>query len=101
MRTPIHELSTEQRGMLYRDELKATNLIIEERHSQTTKWGVQTLGYNEWMSILMEEVGELAQAVNSTTETGKHTDADNMLEEAIQVAAVAKAIAEQLIREEE
>lgn len=66
--------------------------ILEERHNQDTKFGwleSPTSGMangsdDRRMSILVEEVGEVAHAIN------EHDDA-NLEEELIQVAAVAVA----------
>lgn len=67
--------------------IKAILADVEaERRRQIGKWGVQTHTKDRWLAILVEEVGELAKAVLEGT--------DNAEEEAIQVAAVAAAIAE-------
>jgi len=70
-----------------------------ERSRQTAKWGRQYHVYPIWLGILMEEVGEVAQAVNTETVpvASKPTDADDLYKELIQVAAVAAAMAEQVI----
>ncbi len=60
--------------------------VEAERRRQIGKWGVQTHTKDRWLVILAEEVGELAKAIQEGT--------DNAEEEAIQVAAVAAAIAE-------
>lgn len=76
-------------------------LIQEERCHQNSKWGVQRHPYAVWLGILMEEVGEVAQAVNALTvpAASKATDADDLYNELIQVAAVAAAIAEQVLED--
>jgi NTP pyrophosphatase (non-canonical NTP hydrolase) len=82
---------------------KAVNLIIDERKRQIEKWGNQNgNGFFEWVSILTEEVGELAEAVNETFFETQNTKKErggfeNILKEAIQVAAVATAIAETVL----
>lgn len=78
----------------------ARNVNIERKH-QNAKWGLQRHAPGVWLGILTEEVGEAAQVVNGLQLPGqaKPTDADNLYEELIQVAAVAQAWAEQL-REE-
>jgi NTP pyrophosphatase (non-canonical NTP hydrolase) len=60
------------------DRLKDKSLfsVLNERIKQDSKWGEQNHDMFTWMSILMEEVGELART------------------EAVQVAAVALAIVE-------
>ena len=57
--------------------------IINERDRQDAKWGSQRkLPMDRWNTILGEEVGEVAHAVNEG-------DLTNLAEELIQVAAVA------------
>ena len=58
--------------------------IVLERSRQDAKWGVQNHDLSKWLLILMEEVGELAQAL---LEENPHWE-----EEAIQVAAVIVAM---------
>ena len=76
--------------------------INAERERQNEKWGIQRHSYNKWLGILGEEYGEVCQAINRINfpDDAKETDADNLYEELIQLAAVAAEIAEQ-IREEE
>jgi len=74
-------------------------LVAAEREHQNMKWGDQSWNHPfEWMSILAEEVGELAEAVNETCfENGKNRDrggVERIIHEAVQVAAVAVAIIE-------
>ena len=78
--------------------LKVNIDALAERVSQNKKWGVQRHSMAEWLSILVEEVGEVAQAINRLNfpSDAKETDADNLYKELIQVAAVASAIAEQV-----
>lgn len=75
--------------------------IESERLRQLELWGPQNHNYAVWLGILMEEVGEVAQAVNALTvpAASKETDADDLYNELIQVAAVAAAIAEQVLEE--
>ena len=74
----------------------AGRLIIVERDRQDKKWGVQNHDGPTWLAILGEEVGELCQCVLHAKFGG--SEADKVLEEAVQVAAVAKAIVECLLR---
>lgn len=73
------------------DYTNAAQVLIdigEERSRQDVIWGRQNGHPVElWMAILMEEVGELARSV-------LEKDKPNYYVEAIQVAAVAAAIAE-------
>lgn len=79
------------------DEVRA------ERASQDAKWGEQNHEPYQWLSILMEEVGEAAQAANDSRDMRK-TLAEQAYKqeqyraELIQVAAVAIAMIESLDR---
>lgn len=79
---------------------KVLNDINNERARQKLKWGVQHHGYPVWLTILVEEVGEVAQAMQKGSQAYKQSDADDLYKELIQVAAVATAIAEQVISDE-
>ncbi|WP_205634393.1 MazG-like family protein [Oceanobacillus sp. E9] len=72
------------------------NDIHSERNRQTYKWGKQVHAYAVWLTILIEEVGEVAQAIQKGSVASKDTDASDLYTELIQVAAVATAIAEQV-----
>ena len=61
--------------------------VRRERLRQFKKWGQQDHDEDKWMTILMEEVGEVARAV-------LEEDPSNYREELIQVAAVAVAAVE-------
>lgn len=74
--------------------------VLEERVRQDEKWGEQNHEPPVWMAILMEEVGELAQAVLAD-KFGKDDHSSHsgpMRAEAIQIAAVATAFVEYLDR---
>ncbi|MBN6205563.1 hypothetical protein JYK21_03785 [Ralstonia pickettii] len=81
--------------------IKVINDIDQERNRQDYKWGKQVHDYSVWLTILVEEVGEVAQAIQSTHGWGKSTDSNDLYRELIQVAAVATAVAEQVLREGE
>lgn len=67
--------------------------ILAEREHQDKKWGYpQKNTYCEWASILSEEAGELAQALNELN-FGRGSQVQ-MEMEAVQVAAVALSILE-------
>ncbi|MCY9017244.1 MazG-like family protein [Priestia megaterium] len=72
--------------------------VLTERIKQNEKWGVQRHDMGKWLAILAEEFGEAAQAMQGPLglTSMKETDADDLYEELIQVAAVASAIAEQV-----
>ena len=74
--------------------------VLEERTRQNIKWGKQNHPYTVWLAILMEEVGEVAQAMQEGSVHHKKSDAGNLYTELIQVAAVATAIAEQVAEDE-
>lgn len=70
--------------------------VLLERDRQDNKWGVQRHDMGTWLKILVEEVGEVAQAMQQDMYCAKDSDADNLYTELIQVSAVAQAIAEQV-----
>ena len=70
--------------------------VIQERHRQEMLWGEQNHDPFLYLTILIEEVGEFAQAALDTKFGGK--ESGRMREEAVQMAAVALAIVECLDR---
>ena len=76
---------------------KIINDINDERNRQDYKWGEQRHDYPTWLTILGEEFGEVAQAMQAQKGWGKQTDSSDLYKELIQVAAVATAIAEQVL----
>lgn len=74
--------------------------VLDERARQNIKWGKQNHPYTVWLAILMEEVGEVAQAMQEGSAHHKESDASDLYSELIQVAAVATAIAEQVLDDE-
>jgi NTP pyrophosphatase (non-canonical NTP hydrolase) len=76
---------------------RVLNDVIRERSNQEAKWGEQNHDPFCYITILMEEIGEFAQAALHTRYGG--SQADRMRDEAIQVAAVALAIVECLDRD--
>lgn len=69
--------------------------IASERERQDAKWGKQNHHPCIWMTILQEEIGEVAQAVQKEyLGWGKESDKSNYYEELIQAAAVLVAMAE-------
>ena len=75
--------------------------VINERERQEKKWGEQNHDPITWVAILMEEVGELAQAAIETkfNEFGDPGGVESIRKEASHVAAVAIAIIECLDRD--
>lgn len=74
-------------GMNYERLKKALNAVGWEREAQFAKWGEQSLNNYQWLAVLTEEVGELAQAALHDEFGGKA--AGTLRDELIQVAAVA------------
>ena len=77
---------------------KALSDILEERARQDAKWGEQNHDPFTYLTILMEEIGELSQAALHNRFGGKHGEFSHVREEAVQTAAVAVAIVECLDR---
>lgn len=73
--------------------------VFSERERQNAKWGRQEHPNGNWLSILGEEFGEVCQALQQGSQSSKETDASNLYEELIHVAAVASAWAEQVLRD--
>lgn len=73
----------------------AERVIADERTRQTVKWGVQDHPPFAWLAILTEEVGELAQAISE--EHWRGGPREDVLTEAVQIAAVAQQIVEAII----
>ncbi len=79
---------------------KALVRVHAERDRQDVKWGYpQNNTPFEWVSILMEEVGELAEAVNDAM-LGGDKNLKQAVKEAVHVSAVALAIVEHLSEED-
>lgn len=69
--------------------------VKKERLRQFWLWGNQKHDWAEWLPILGEEFGEVCQAIGGEVfGEQKETDADNLYEELIQLAAVAIQMAE-------
>jgi NTP pyrophosphatase (non-canonical NTP hydrolase) len=78
----------------------ALQSVVGERRPQDEAFGEQRYPWPFWLSILGEEFGELAEAINETVfAAAKHPQRgglDNIREEAVQVAAVAVAMIEHI-----
>lgn len=79
--------------------LEVNRQVFQERIRQNEKWGLQNHNNGNWLAILGEEFGEVCQAMQQGSAASKETDADNLFEELIHVAAVASAFAEQVLRD--
>lgn len=75
---------------------EALQSVLNERDRQDAKWGEQNHDPFTYLTVLTEEVGELAQAALHTRFGG--SKAAGLREEAVHVAAVALAIVECLDR---
>lgn len=73
--------------------------IYKERERQNRLYGLQRHSHGDWLKILIEEVGEVAQAMQKGSKASKETDANDLYKELIHVAAVASAIAEHVKEE--
>ena len=76
---------------------QALLLVIAERIRQDEKWGEQNLDPFTYLTILLEEIGEFAHDAleNRFRPAQQETE---IIEEAVQVAAVAMAIVECILR---
>ena len=74
--------------------------ILAERARQEILWGNQTHTLTQWLSILVEEIGEVANEINemnSTKEPKKKLEhLKNYRTELVQVAAVALQMIEKV-----
>ena len=84
-------------------DMKGIKLVVAERERQIDLWCDQSGNHPfEWMAILGEEYGELCEAVNETCfQNPKHPERGgkpNIVKEAVHVASVAIAIAEDVLK---
>ena len=79
-------------SIAYRAAAKAIEDILAERGRQDGKWGQQNHDAGIWALILLEEIGEWAQAELHNKFSGEEAGRQN--NELIQVAAVAMAMLE-------
>ncbi len=82
------------------EDLLLTNTVIndvyDELKRQRKMYHVQRHSNLKWLPILLEEVGEVAEALQIDTQAAKESDADDLYKELTQVAAVAISWAAQL-----
>lgn len=86
-------------------EFSPLKAVCVERIKQDVKWGEQNHSDFKWLSILMEEVGEVAECVNEDNPAKERLYSHEALEsnmeyELIQVAAVCIAWIEAIRRRE-
>lgn len=83
----------------------AIDLVLYERTRQDAKWGEQNHDPFTYLAVLTEEIGEFSQEALSsrfsgdTDKKGTSYQTDNLIVEAVQVAAVALAMVECLQRD--
>jgi NTP pyrophosphatase (non-canonical NTP hydrolase) len=71
--------------------------VINERLRQIEKYGHQEGSTSQdWLTRIIEEIGEAAQALQKGTAAAKNTDADNLYEEVVQAGALCVKWAETL-----
>jgi NTP pyrophosphatase (non-canonical NTP hydrolase) len=81
--------------MSYHDAMESVlSEVRAERERQHTRWGSQRPDWAIWLAILMEEVGESAEAALKAQYEG--APLQDLRDEMVQVAAVAVAMLEHL-----
>lgn len=79
----------------------AISRIEQERARQDEKWGIQNHEPEVWLAILTEEVGEVAQEMLARRFVNPMKGNTLLVNELVQVAAVAVAMIEHIWRESE
>ena len=80
------------------DRLKRFEPIYAEQKKQLEKWGIQNHHPHIYNSILVEEVGEVSQAILKTEGEGKTKNWHDVIQELIHVQAVAQSMIESIRR---
>ncbi len=73
-----------------KERIRLFDAIFVEHKNQIKKWGIQSHTMDRWNTILSEEVGSLAKAINQS-------DSQRVYNEAIQVATLSLKIAEMIL----
>lgn len=81
-----------------RIELNEFLPVLTEQHRQLKKWGLENHHPYQYLSILLEEVGEVAEAINKTCSEGCTKTWDDVIEELVHVQAVAQSMIESIER---
>jgi NTP pyrophosphatase (non-canonical NTP hydrolase) len=68
--------------------------LLEERARQDMKWGEQNHDLTVWLTVLTEEVGEVAEAILTNRSDPSWENVAAVRDELVQVAAVAVATIE-------
>jgi NTP pyrophosphatase (non-canonical NTP hydrolase) len=79
--------------------LEVNDAVLEERARQNEQYGNRRQDTRDWLTIAVEEVGEVAQAMQANKGWGKTTDAQDLYTECIHASAVFSAFAEQIKEE--
>ena len=77
---------------------KVLDEVLHERRRQEALFGEQNHELPVYLSLLVEEVGEVGRAVNEITHKDSDTGLADAREELVQVAALAVAIVERIDR---
>jgi hypothetical protein len=77
------------------DDLR--NLVSAENVRQLNLWGCQTHSPTQWLSLLVKQVGELAEAINN--HVYYNTPKMHIVREGIEVATLALKIVEMASKE--
>jgi NTP pyrophosphatase (non-canonical NTP hydrolase) len=94
---PIYHLTIDHTIPLDEDAVHAVlREVAQERRRQHAKWGQQDHGPFKWLAILLEEVGEVARAINEGHWSG--ADWVEYRKELIHSAAVAVSAIESFDR---
>lgn len=79
------------------DRLKKFEPVYKEQKRQIKKWGLQNHYPHKFLSILVEEVGEVAEAILKTEDEGQTKTWSDVIKELIQVQAVAQSMIESIV----
>ena len=72
--------------------------ILAEQIRQLKKWGMQDHHPHHYLTIMTEEVGEVAEAILKTEGEGNTMTWDDVIKELVEVQAVAQSMKESIER---
>ena len=72
--------------------------VLREQNRQLDKWGLQNHHPHQYLTILTEEVGEVAEAILKTEGEGNTMTWDDVIKELVEVQAVAQSMIESIKR---
>lgn len=81
-----------------KDHLMAYKPALNEQGKQIREWGIQNHHPHKYLTILIEEIGEVGKAILKTEAEGKTKTWYNVIEELVQVEAVAQSMIESIKR---